>query len=624
MRPLFIFSLLALLTSVRVAAQPAPANPHALPAPVQLSRTFAPAQFDAKRLQGHVDYLASDALEGRLTGSPGTAKAAEYLSKELRKLGFVPLPGQASYANRFDFVSDVEVVWDSTTVYLMPGAKDDAVQLRDGGFVPTGYSSNGDLQGEVVFAGYGISVPGGYDSYAGLDVTDKIVVVLRHLPVGVSPAQRQELSRYADARYKAAVAKQKGAKALVILTDEWFTPGADSRVRVERSGSVAGIPVIQLSKAALVENLTDTLRLHRAIAALDTATRSVPGFALAPFMIELHVRLRTRRASDANVVAMLPPAPGTPTEYIMIGAHYDHLGHGHSGSLARTDAERSAIHNGADDNASGVATVLELARTLAAEKGRQRGLIVAFWSGEELGLIGSTHFATSPPLPLSTVSAYVNFDMVGRLRDSKLSVQGLGSSAQWRPLVQAALAAQPSLVPQFTDDPYLPTDVTAFYPKGVPVLAFFTGSHDDYHRPTDDAPTINYPGMQQVAAAAASTIWPLLTREQTPVYQKVEQALSARGGVMGTRISVGTIPDYSYEVGDGMKLAGVRGGSAADKAGLKGGDILVEFAGQKVGSVQDYMVAMSGCKPAVAVKAVVRREGQRLELSITPDAARQQ
>ena len=572
-----------------------------------------------------MNYLAADAREGRFTGSPGIAQAASYLERELRRLGFSPLGTLADLRHPFGYTAEVQIVWDSTQfAFLPPGGE--AVALRDGGFLPLGFSGSGGAQAEIVFAGYGIRVPAGpdgksaYDSYAGLDVKDKIVLIQRHVPTGLTAIQRQELGRYADLRFKVAQAQQQGARAVLILSEEALTH-ASAGLRGERSGAAAGLPVVQLSQDLLLEQLADTARWRRTLAQLDTAQRGGLGYALGGLQAQLAVRLRPRRASDVNVVAVLPPPAGQPESYVMIGAHYDHLGYGQTGSLARTDAERAAIHNGADDNASGVACVLELARVLARQTGRTRGLIVAFWSGEELGLIGSTQFAERPPVPLSTLAAYVNYDMVGRLRQGQLMVQGLGSSAQWRPLAEAALATDTTLRPQFVNDPYLPTDVTAFYPRGVPVLAFFTGSHDDYHRPTDDAPTLNLPGIARVAAVSATTLWPLLSGQISPVHQRVEQAASARGGVMGTRVSVGTIPDYSYETGDGMKLAGVRGGSAADKAGLKSGDVLIEFAGQKVGSVQDYMVALSGCKPGAPVKAVVRREGQRVELSVTPDAA---
>ena len=203
----------------------AQSNPHALPPPVTLTRAFTQGQFDTRRLERHIDYLASDALEGRFTGSAGIAKAADYLSKQLRGLGYKPLPTLTELRHRFTYVREVTVLWDSTSLILMPGGGAEPVQLRDGGFLPLGFSGSGAVRGEVVFAGYGISVPGGYDSYAGLDVRDKVVLLLRHLPTGLSATQRQELGRYADARYKAAVAKQKGARAVLFIADEWLMPG---------------------------------------------------------------------------------------------------------------------------------------------------------------------------------------------------------------------------------------------------------------------------------------------------------------------------------------------------------------------------------------------------------------
>jgi membrane-associated protease RseP (regulator of RpoE activity) len=305
----------------------------------------------------------------------------------------------------------------------------------------------------------------------------------------------------------------------------------------------------------------------------------------------------------------------------MIGAHYDHLGRGEAGAMNRK-GEEGQIHPGADDNASGVATLLELADVLAAERAKDpasfsRGVIFAAWAGEEIGIIGSSWFAEHPVVPLTNVVAYLNFDMVGRLNDNKLVLQGIGSSPIWTRLIEKRNVAAGFNV-TLQDDPYLPTDTTALYPKGVPVLAFFTGSHDDYHRPTDKADTLNYDGAQRIATLARGIIADLQKAER-PAYAQVASKASAGGGRESLRAFIGTIPDYATEV-QGVKLSGVRAGGPADKAGIKGGDIVVEFAGTKIANIYDYTYALDAVKIGQPITVVVLRNGERLSLNVTPEA----
>jgi hypothetical protein len=244
--------------------------------------------------------------------------------------------------------------------------------------------------------------------------------------------------------------------------------------------------------------------------------------------------------------------------------------------------------------------------------------MVAFWSGEELGLLGSSWFAEHPVLGLSNIVAYLNFDMVGRLRDNKLTLQGVGSSARWRRLIEKRnVAAGFNLVLQ--DDPYLPTDTTSLYPKHVPVLAFFTGSHDDYHRPTDVADKLNYEGLERIARFARSLVLDLAADDTRPDYVKVERSDRGGGGRDALRAYLGTVPDYTTEV-KGVKLSGVRGGSPAEHAGIKGGDVVVELAGQKIANIYDYTYALDAVKVGLPVEIVVERDGRQVKLQVTPEA----
>ena len=592
----------------------------------------------AADLEAHVEYLASDALEGRKTGEPGARKAAEYIAERLKSFGLEPVFGKSAsdasgagplnpYFQRFDFTSGVKIKEDANALAVKtPNGESTFTVKKD--FVPLSFSSNGKFEGPVVFAGYGLSVPGklgeGYDSYASLDVTNKIVLVLRYVPEDVSPERRQQLNRYAALRYKAMIAREHGAKAILVVTGP-NSPNPGRLIDLSPDGSLSGSEILAASiNTELAEKIVAASgkSLKELQTALDQENpHSEKIHALPDTTISLSIGLEHEKNHDQNVIGVVP---GETDEYIVVGAHYDHLGFGEEGGSREHSDEKGQIHNGADDNASGVAAVLELAAVFdsndplsPAEPKPKRGLIFAFWSGEEMGLLGSSHFVEHPPVALTNIVAYVNFDMVGRLRTNKLVLQGVGSSTAWPKLIERR-----NIVGGFnltlTEDPYLPTDTTAFYPKGVPVLAFFTGSHDDYHRPTDDIQTLDYAGVERIAKFARLLVRDLAAAESRPAYVKVERT-SAPGARDSLRAYLGTIPDYATEV-KGVKLSGVQANSPAEQAGLKGGDVIVEFAGQKIANIYDYTYALDAVKIGQPVKVKVMREEKPVEITVTPAA----
>jgi len=652
------------VVSVQTKAAPPAKNvitvsgPRMLPAP---TGTLAP-EIKAEDTRRIVNYLASEELEGRLTGTPGAQQAAQFVADYFKSVGLQPLPGAKDFFQPFEFSSGVRVLTNQNTASLRAGTNTSPAPLAlDQDFRPLAFTANGSVEGEVVFAGYGISVPGklgeGYDSYAGLDVSNKVVLVLRYVPEEAEPKRRQELNRYAGLRYKALIARNRGAKALLVVTGPTSpNPGELARLTFETGASHSGIVCASINGDVAAKLFAAAGKdLKKTQAALDKEDPHAEGaFALKGVSVKLTAAVEHVKKSDRNVLAHLPPV-GT-SEYVIVGAHYDHLGHGETGGFARKD-EEGKVHPGADDNASGTAALLELAGALAEELGSaggppapvggsptgtpnakssprvpsggppdgagqrpalpfRRGILFAAWSGEEVGLIGSSHFAERPPVPLSNVVAYVNFDMVGRLRDNKLILQGIGSSPAWRKLIEKRnVAAGFNLTLQ--DDPYLPTDTTPFYPKNVPVIAFFTGSHEEYHRPADKPDTLNYEGLERVAKFARDLVNDLASGPERPAYAKVEKR-DGGGGREQLRAYLGTIPDYAQEV-VGVKLSGTRGGSPAEKAGLKGGDIIVEFAGQKIANIYDYTYAMDAVKIGQPVKVIVLRAGKRVELIATPE-----
>ncbi len=582
-------------------------------------------------LSAQVTFLASDKLEGRMTGTNGTKMAADYIVSRFNEIGLKPLGDNGSFFQEFQFTSGMKVIPQKNNLEIFKEGDAQHKFEVEKDFRPLAFSADGEVEGEVVFAGYGLSVPGklgeGYDSYSGLDVKDKIVLALRYVPEEVSVERRQTLNHYAGLRYKALIARENGARALLVVTGP-NSPQSGKLVplKFDMVGASSGIITASISGEA-AESLFSYAEkdLKTVQSDLDQENPHALGsFLLPKVKVKLSTGVERVKKPDRNVVAVLPATmKGEATESVIIGAHYDHIGFGEIGSLARK-GEEGQIHNGADDNASGTSTILELAASLAELQKQKpedfrRNIIFALWSAEELGLIGSSYFVEHPPLELDKTVAYLNFDMVGRLRENKLLLQGLGSSSSWAKLIEKRnVAAGFNL--NLQDDPYLPTDATSFYTKEVPVLAFFTGSHDDYNRPTDDAETLNYDGMERITRFAQNIILDLVKSSDRPDYVKVERTKSRGGDRETMRAYLGTIPDYVAEGTGGVKLSGVRAGGPADKAGLKGDDVIIEFAGQNITNIYDYTYALDAVKIGVAVKVVVVRDGEELTLTIIPEA----
>ena len=584
-------------------------------------------------IRHHIEILASDELEGRMTGSKGAALAAKHIAAQFAHLNLKPVGDEASYFQEFEFTAGRRIIAEENRFHItrqMHSAEQVMEFSVERDFQPLSFSRNGVVEGEVVFVGYGLTAPGelgeGYDAYAGLDVKDKIVVALRYVPEGVEPERRQQLNRYAGLRYKAMQAREQGAKAFLVVAGP-NSPNAGKLIPLDFDSSLADSGIVAASISDTVANALfapSGKNLKDVQSALDVENLHFLGqFPLPGVKVKIVVSVEKVKKTDQNVVALLaPPEVTDDTEYVIVGAHYDHIGYGEIGSLAGK-GEEGQIHNGADDNASGTAVVLELATTLSEayqkypEKFR-RGIIFALWSGEELGLIGSTHFVNDPIIPLEKVAAYINFDMVGRLRENRLILQGVGSSSVWTKLIEKRnIPIGFNLTLQ--EDPYLPTDVTAFYPKEVPVLSFFTGGHEDYNRPTDDPETLNFYGIERISDFAHGIVLDLISADERPEYVRVERSQSEEGSRDMLRAYLGTIPDYTTE-GTGVKISGVRTGGPADKAGLKGGDVIVEFGGQKVTNIYDYTYALDAVKIGEPVEVVVLREGKRLKLTVTPEA----
>ncbi len=465
------------------------------------------------RTRQHVTTLSSDQMEGRLSGSAGEQRASDYIVSELQRIGAKPLPGQTGYKLPFEFTA---------------GTRDGGSWVRVGSAATTRFEQRKDVQAlsfsdnadvndtPVVFAGYGIVVPDSqnfaYDSYATLDVKDKVVVVLRYFPEDAETKTKAILSRYADLRYKAMAARQRGAKAILVVTGP-HSPNAGETIPMSFDTALAGSGIVAASiSSAVAESMFKTLNdpaktLDAAQKSLDDANPHAAGFAMPDVTVSIHTDVVREKRTGNNVIAYLPATrsvAGVQKPWVAIGAHYDHLGHGENGNSLAEKSDVGKIHHGADDNASGTAAVLAVGEKLASQP-RTRNVILQLWSGEELGLIGSSAFVNAPAVPLDQLAAYVNFDMVGRMQDNKLSVQATGSSPVWGRLVeQANIAAGFDL--QVQQDPYQPTDVASFNQASVPVLNLFTGTHADYHKPSDTADKIDFDDLDRIVDFAAAIV----------------------------------------------------------------------------------------------------------------------
>jgi hypothetical protein len=577
----------------------------------------------ASRTKVHVETLASEKFEGRLTGSAGEKLAADYLIAELTRIGAKPLPGVDGFRMPFTFTAGSK---DGGSTLSIAGQNGQSAKIEGQADIRAlSFSDSGEVTGPVVFAGYGLVVPEaqnfGYDSYAGLDVKDKIVVVLRYFPEDADQKTRGILARYADARYKAQAARQRGARGMLVVTGP-RSPNAGEVMPMTFDTAIAGSGIVAASVGGQVASRIFGAAgkdIEAVQKELDGGNPHVAGFAIPGMTLTLKADVVREQRTGNNVVAYLPATTavtGVNKPWVAVGAHYDHLGRGTSGgSLAGKD-EANGIHHGADDNASGTATVLAIGEALSHQP-RKRHLVLAFWSGEELGLLGSSAFVTKPPFPLDTLAAYLNFDMVGRVSDNKLTVQATGTSPIWPKLLeQANVAAGFDLVLQ--DDPYQPTDVGSFNTAGVACLTFFTGAHQEYHKPTDTADKINYEDLVRVGDFATAIVTRLLDAPEAPQFTKVDQK-SDTGGRAGLRLFTGTIPDYASEV-KGLLLGGVIGGGPAEQAGLAKGDVIVEIAGQSITNIYDYTYALELLKIGEPAKVIYLRGGEKRETTLTPAA----
>ncbi len=541
----------------------------------------------ADRFLADVAWLADDERGGRGLGTPGLAAAADWLEARFAEIGLEPAAGGGEYRQTFDAVIGVHA--GPGTALTVNGQ---AVPEQD--FAVQGFSAQGDVSAPVVFAGWGmVSDEHGINDYETVDVSGRIVLVRRFTPEDGLFEDRNLRIRLGDMRYKAFAARERGAVGLLIA-DLPEDPRQDEAplpaMRVDTQGD-AGLPVAVISGGWAKQLLAEGSAAAFAVELVE-ATQKVGN-------IIGRVTANGRRRGGA----------------VVVGAHYDHLGIGGNGSLAPDSNEP---HNGADDNASGTAALLEIARVLMARRDElDRDVVLIAFTAEEWGLLGSHRVTREPPPGTTpgTLVAMLNMDMVGRLRDNRVAVLGSNSAAEWAAIVNP-ICTDLAINCQLGGDGYGPSDQTPFYAAGVPVLHFFTGAHADYHRPSDDSIHINAAGGAKIAELV-SELTMALSSVDGLTYQRVA-APPPSGDVRGHGASLGTIPDYTgtQDGKPGMVISDVVSGGPADIAGLQGGDRIVELAGREVRDIYDLMYVLRDAKPGEASVVVFERGEKVLERTV--------
>lgn len=689
--------------------------------------TAAQSSFEDLDIIRHVDYLCRKELGGRMTGSIGEKKATAYVAAYLNHLGIQPAGDDGTYFQKFSFPNGAKLGPENQLSYTLSSEENpDSQTVEASDFTPLTFSANIDVPPtEVVFAGYGIVAPKTekheeYDSYVHLDVKGKWVLVFRFVPEDLTPEQRQHFKFYSGLRKKAFHARKNGAIGMIVVS------GPTSQVKNQlvpmrndfapTGSSIAAISITDaVADKWLLANNKDLAKLQKKF---DSGEPNM-GFDLLDVKVSAKLKVEKIVGMGRNVIGRLQFGETPSKEVIVVGAHIDHLGTGKTATSLAKESEQQQVHFGADDNASGVAAMLEIAEFLASRKEKaaqtfRRDIVFAGWSGEELGLHGSRHFTetkiktneavgdkakgerspsphdftvtisddgglaingepttlsdieknftfmgtSSPEFPILirldnetkvkfltpvtdlakkhgltnlktelapaadapdtndklNVVAALNMDMVGRMED-KLVLQGIGSSPWWVKSVEGknAVVRLPITLSEDTD---LPTDAASFYQAGVPILSAFTGSHTDYHTPRDTPEKLNYPAAAKISKLMGLITLQLATCEQPPKYVKhtAKPKQAVRGGV---RAYLGTVPSYGDDV-VGVKLSDVTKGAPAEIAGVLGGDIIVELAGQKIENIYDYTAAIDGLKINQETTIAVRRDDTRLELKIVP------
>jgi len=563
------------------------------------------SKITAKELQNIVEFLASDSLKGRKTGTAENNIAAAYILKQFTNNKLRPLADNGF--QYFEILADV-VLGSKNKLVI-----NDFEGILKNDFVPLAFSSSGELTAEVIFGGYGFDIDLDsikWNDYEGLDIKGKWVMILRDDPE--LDNSESKFIPFSNIRNKLLMAKDNGVAGVLLVTPK----GSDKEDKlmpmvVESNEITSGIPVINIKR-----EIADRLLIRTGFT-IDSLESILVG-KKAPMSLNTGVTLSgsvdliRRNEKTANIIALLESRdPVYKDEYLIVGAHYDHLGFGGPGSGSRTP-DTNAIHNGADDNASGTALIIELSKRLAAEKKHlKRSIIFVAFSGEEIGLLGSKYFVNHPPVEITKMKAMFNFDMVGRFDKEKqsISISGTGTSLEAEPILSMQEAELPFKVVHSSDG-YGPSDHAAFYASNIPVFYFSTGAHTDYHTPFDDTKKLDFATEKIIGDFAAKVILAIDSMDQPLTFK--ESGKKSVGGRSGRklRVTLGILPDFAGAEKKGLRVDGVTKDGPADRGGIKKSDIITEINGMSVGNIYDYMSRLSKLKQGTIISVEVIRDGK--------------
>jgi aminopeptidase YwaD len=523
------------------------------------------------QMSAHVYFLADDRLEGRQTGSEGEKLAMNYIASYFKQYGLLP-KGEKDYIQSFTFTKGKSL--EGYNSLFIDNHEFEI--LTD--FFPLPYSGNGNVKGTIQNLGYGIEAPGLLNNYEGIEnLTNKILLINLSSPDGIHP--HSKYINYTDYKTRIKIAESKGASAIIFYnTDKTLKD-----------------PVFDLNMNVEAENIPVIFIQSKYLHLLEEGTQ-----------IELNVNLKKEEITGSNVVGFIN---NKATNTVVIGAHYDHIGHGEYGNSRSTILP--AIHNGADDNASGVALMLELSKYLKEKPLQNNNYLFVAFSGEELGLFGSKYFTQNPTIDLGKANYMLNFDMVGRLDEqSRIALHGVGTSPTFEPLAKSISTGNLNITT--SESGMGASDHTSFYLKDLPVLHFYTGNNPDYHKDTDDAHLINYDGMVDVLNYTYHFMAELDTKGKLE-FTKTKDTDNKNNPKFS--VTLGVIPDYMFS-GKGMRLDGISEGKPAQLAGIKGGDIVVKIGHIDITDMMSYMTALSKFEKGAKTIVVVERNGDKIEFPV--------
>jgi hypothetical protein len=571
---------------------------------------------DAQRYLSDIKILTQDKMEGRGDGTKGLTRAEHFLEARYKSLG-LEAAGSNGYLQPFTVTTGAKLKGKNHLSFFNAGGKSEVKLNQD--YVPFSFSESGSVSAPLVFAGYGVTADEfGYDDYAGIDAKGKIVVVLRYEPSGfATKGGNQGLTHHSQLITKAINARNHGARGLILVNGKL---GDGEEDLLTRFGSVTGPENVGILFAQVKNEIAANWFQTAGKSLKDVQEQINAGSKPASFVFpdsvraDLDVGIETTHATVNNVIAYLP---GKSDEYIILGAHYDHLGRGNFDSLA--PSQIGQIHPGADDNASGTAGLLELARLLAALKGQlPRGILFESFAGEELGLLGSAAWVKDPTKPIEKAVAMLNMDMIGRIKDDKVFVGGVGTGSTFPKVLEQA-EDDSHLKFEYSQSGTTSSDHTSFVAKKIPVLFFFSGLHADYHKPSDTWEKINPEAAARLLNVVATVTLAIDSAPERPLFISVADANPHAGGVpsggSGYGPYFGSIPDFG-QTENGVKFSDIKPGSPAAKAGLKAGDILIQFGDKPIKNLYDFTDALRRSKIGEVVPVTVLRDGKELKAEV--------